>query len=205
MKTSRTSLLNRTIVVLMVTILLLIPASAASANVRVPGGATLPYYARITSYYDYPVEWVAIVFYRPPACVPDNFDLYTEFFDIPGAFACEPATTTGFEVWKLGPGLEDSPKLVELKGLGAVPMWFVSWSAFQAAAADQILSKADLEAMHPLKGTASFYHETMPLKGMTTAVVGEYNARGKLEDGRTFIFHATDVGVSMKSYSVIFK
>jgi hypothetical protein len=205
MKTSRAALLKRTLIVLMVTILLLVPASAASANVRVPGGATLPYYARITSYNDYPVEWVAIVFYRPPACVPADFDLYTVFFDIPGAFACEPATTTGFEVWKLGPGQEDSPKLVELKGLGAVPIWFVSWSAFQAAAADQVLTIADIEAMNPLKGTASFYHETMPLKGMTTAVVGEYNARGTLEDGRTFIFHATDVGVSMKNYTVIFR
>ena len=44
-------------------------------------------------------ERVAFIFYRPPDCVPETFDLFV-FFDIPGAFFCTPLTVEGFVIYK---------------------------------------------------------------------------------------------------------
>jgi hypothetical protein len=205
MKTSRPTLHKRTIVILMVTILLLIPASATSANVRLPEGAT-PYYARFAWDEIYHTdEWAVIIFYRLPDCIPAIFNLNDAFdgnlFDPSAVFPCVPApTTSGFAIWEQAPwegGV--APKQAELKGLGAVPVWFVSWPALQEAMKDGLYIDELRSLLHSeanenavgLVGSASYYHETLrPIQAVRIGTL-EINASGLLEDGRTFKIHAT--------------
>jgi hypothetical protein len=199
MKTSRAALLKRTLVVLMVTMLLLIPASAASANVRLPGGAT-PYYAQIGfGVFFHTDDWVEISFYHDPACIPEDFNLLLLFADTSG---CAP-TTTGFEIY--APGAQ-VPKLVELKGLGAVPVWFVNWTAFQEAIEDDVLTIVELDNLNPLKGTADFYHETLRPTAAVKQSTMELNVRGTLSDGRTFSIHTAEADRhGLLKTSIVFK
>jgi hypothetical protein len=206
MKTSRAVLLKRTLIVLMVTILLLIPASVASANVRLPEGET-PYYARFAWDEIYHTdEWAVIIFYRAPECIPADFDLLNGFdenlFDPSAVFPCVPSpTTSGFAIWETAPwegGV--APKQAELKGLGAVPVWFVSWPALQEAMDDGLYIDELRSLLHSdvnenavgLVGSASYYHETLrPIQAVRVGTL-EINASGVLVgDGRTFKVHAT--------------
>jgi hypothetical protein len=204
MKTLTPALLKRTLVVIMVTILLLIPASVASANVRV-ADAQVPFYARFAAGEIYHTdEYAVIIFYRQPGCVPLNFNLL-DGFDVPAVFDCLP-TTTGSEIWIHEPlTLEFAPKQSELKGLGAVPVWFVSWPALQEAIGDNSLTIVELGAMDSLfVGSASFYHETLRPSPTVKKSTIEFNAMGQLEDGRTFTVHAIGVGDSCRT-TIAFK
>jgi hypothetical protein len=205
MKTSRATLLKRVLVVLMVAILLLLPASAASANVRLPEGAT-PYYARFAWDEIYHTdEWAVIIFYRLPNCIPADFNLNDAFdvnlYDPNAVFPCVPApTTSGYAIWEQAPwegGV--APKQAELKGLGAVPVWFISWPALQEAMKDGLYIDELRSLLHSdandnavgLVGSASYYHETLrPIQAVRIGIL-EINANGVLEDGRTFKVHAT--------------
>ena len=168
---------------------LISPVSSAYANVRTENAGDLPYYARTDPPFSHTAEWGVIVFYRPPECIPTDFNLL-ELFDIPGAFGCGPYTTDGFAIWKNGPGTDAAPIQQKLFGLGAVPVWFVPWPDLQSAIADGILTIGEIEGMSPLKGSASFYEETLHPSKMI-----EFTARGILvDDGRTFQVHVTTVG-----------
>ena len=183
MKTSRSAFLRCVFGVLMVTMLLLVPASGASANVRTIV-TEIPYYARLVrGEFYHEGEWAAIVFYHPTACVPSDFNLLDRF---DGRAIGQPPSTAGFAIWDdPSPG----PRQVELHGLGAVPVWFVNWPALQAAVADDLLTIGELSSLEHLIGSASFYQETLHAAEVDTAFV-EMNAHGTLEDGRTFTFHA---------------
>jgi len=138
MTTSWSSLRRYTLATLVAVSLLLVAAPSVSANVRVDEGA-VPYYARLErGGVHHTDDWAGIVFYRPPACIPEDFNLL-DFFDIPRVFDCNPPTTDGFAIWEHGPGIDAAPLLVELHGLGAVPVWFVRWPVLQAAIADDTL------------------------------------------------------------------
>ena len=174
-------------------ILILGSVQSASANVRLQGGGDVPFYARIESANVYHnSDWAVIVFYRPPECIPTDFNLLA-FFDAPGAFGCGPYTTDGFAVWK-DINTDNSPLQSKLFGLGAVPVWFVSWPALESAVEDGVLTIVDLQAMNPLQGTASYYEETLHPTGNGHPSMLEFVARGTLADGRTFDVqaHGTD-------------
>jgi hypothetical protein len=186
MTTSRSALRRRALTILVIAGLLLIAAPIALANVRVEGAGDVPFYARLGRGEIYHTDdWAAIVFYRPPICIPSNFNLL-DFFDIPGAFDCQPYTTDGFAIWKNGPETDSAPMLSQLHGLGAVPVWFVSWPTLQAAMADDVLTIGELEAMQPLRGSASFYHEVLRPTGVVNVSIIAVNASGALVDGRSF-------------------
>jgi hypothetical protein len=192
-RTSQFAWLRRTLAILVTGVLLLAAAPTASANVRVEGeGGNLPFYARLGRAEDiyHTDDWAGIVFYRPPSCIPADFNLL-DFFDIPGAFGCTPPTTDGFSIWKHGPGIDAAPLLVELHGLGAVPVWFVRWPALQAAIADDTLTMGELVSLQPLVGSATAYHETLRPTGEVKVSTIEFNAQGTLTDGRSFQFEAT--------------
>jgi hypothetical protein len=80
-------------------------------------------------------QWVAIPFWRNPACVPPDFNLLNLFDPPPRPFNC-PLTVDGFAIWKNGPAIDPGPELAHFRGLGSVPVWFVRWSDLQAAVAD---------------------------------------------------------------------
>lgn len=195
---------RRALLLLVVVALLLLVASSAYAKIRTPGGGDLPYYARIQrGEIFHNGEWAAIVFYRPPECVPDDFDLL-EFYDF-GAFDCGPPTTDGFIIWYGEPG--DTPPIqINLRGLGAVPVWFVAWPELEAAIADDTLTMSELEAMPSLQtGLASFYTETLHPDGVVKVPMINYVAHGLLDDEHSFKVQVTLVTKSHMDVRITFK
>ncbi len=190
--------------------------SIVQAAVRVevgpglPGG--VPVYAR-TDFFLHDEEWAAIPFYRSPECVPEDFNLLN-FFDVPGVFAC-PLTVAGFEIWENGPPpIDPAPIFSNLRGLGAVPVYFVSWPELQAAIADGELTMSELESLDSLQiGYASFFEELLHPFPEAHHPNLSLIAHGLLLDGRSFHFEVTDslqehgqnVGSRVKSFSLIFK
>jgi len=186
---TRFSAPRRSFLLLIVVAALLLVAPASYANVRTEP-SDLPGYARL-SYEDlfYDDGWAAIVFYRPPDCVPDGFNLL-EFFDL-NAFDCGPATTDGFYIWAGEPWVS-SPIQIMLQGLGDVPVWFVAWPELEAAIADGILTMPELEALPSLLiGSADFYNETLHPTGGAVMPMISFVAHGTLVDGQSFQVHVT--------------
>ena len=200
--------------------LLLLSAAISStsfvqANIRidVPEENEPPFYARLSGYeftggeeVFRTADWAAIVFYRDPDCVPANFNLLS-FFDfgmlaLPPGQRC-PLTVEGFEIWPAPPGPGVAPIQTKLWGLGAVPVWFVSWSEMLSLLADRVVTVSELAyATTLLKGEANLYRETLhpPTTGPLTeaAQVGHItiDASGQLEDGRQFQFQAAASGLT---------
>jgi hypothetical protein len=178
------------------------------ANVRieveagVPGGG--PIYARIErGLIHHDGEWAAIAFYRIPECVPGDFNLL-DFFDVPRSFDC-PFLAEGFEIWQNGPPEDLAPLQSKLTGAGAVPVWFVRWGELSAAVADDVLTMDELHRMASLtQGIATFFQETLhpaqPDRQTMTTVV----ATGVLDDGRSFRYHATETGGTVRSVEIVF-
>lgn len=161
-----------------------------------------PFYARVGYQFFRDGGWLAIPFYRPPDCVPSDFDLL-EFFHFPGpegpgAFAC-PLLMTGRLLIEPDAAPGTFPRLAILDG-DAVPFWFVDAGAFEAAAADGELTMEELAGLSPLRGTASRYHETLhPREGEHKIII---DARGTLEDGRPFAFHVTHIADEARSIRI---
>jgi len=170
-------------------------ASSANAQLlfRVPVDSPgVPAYARVERPFVFHTgQWAAIVFYRDPDCVPASFNLL-DFFDIPASFGC-PLTVSGFEIWENLPGIDLAPRQVVSSGL-AVPVWFVPWSALQAALADDVLTIPELKSLSPLKGIATTFHEVLhPVGGAAKVPHLTIAASGVLPDGRTFKYEFNNV------------
>ena len=159
-----------------------------------PGG---PFYARLERGLVHMTdEWVAVAFYREPACVPETFNLldFFDFANIPSIFGC-PLTVHGLEIWKNGVSVDSGPMQSRLFGNGAVPVWFVSVSDFNTAAADDWVSVAELQGMSSLrKGSATFFEETLHPMGAARQGMLHISSHGSLEDGGSFKYHATAAG-----------
>lgn len=161
-----------------------------------PTDPGMPFYSRIdptAPHVDTDGEWVAIAFYRDPACIPSEFNLL-DFFHVPMAFGC-PLTVNGFSLWQ-GAAFAGAPRVVQIQGNGQVPVWFVPAEAIFAALADEMLTIGELEGLDGLlKGSAHRFtevihpHENPP---QLSGGGGHPNpkliqtARGVLEDGRSF-------------------
>jgi hypothetical protein len=170
-------------VLLAMAVLAMVLTSVAQAGER-EDAAEWPIYARPLGSSG---EWSAIPFYRPPGCVPYDFNLLA-MFDVPRVFECVPNTTEGFAVWKNGPGIDAAPMHGEFHGLGAVPVWFVRTDEFVGAIYDDyVLTVPELESLPSLrKGTATHYHETLnPIYGHLRPT-NRIQAHGTLDDGRRF-------------------
>jgi hypothetical protein len=169
-------------------------AAPASANVRFADDQ-IPAYARISAgEVVHDGEWAVIAFYRPPTCVPADFNLL-DFFHVPDAFFCQPQTVQTATIWKDGPPNDPAPIHAKSRGLGAVPMWFVSWPELEAAMGDGVLTIGELESLPSLlKGTASFFTETLHPSEAANVGLLMIVARGVLEDGRSFRVHASSNG-----------
>lgn len=156
-----------------------------------------PFYARVTPMLNQLFVsdgQLVITFFRNPACVPADFDLL-QLFHFPdppnhfGAFEC------GLTVWgrlliEANAPMGTFPKLVNSWG-NEVPIWLVSWSAFEAAMQEGPITMDVLQALDPLVGTATRFHETlMPRDGEHRIVI---NASGVLADGRNFTFHVNHI------------
>ncbi|MGH9846554.1 MAG: hypothetical protein ACREEM_48265 [Blastocatellia bacterium] len=170
----------------------------------------LPFHARIERDPDgnplvhHNEEWAAISFYHPPECVPPNFNLL-DFFDF-GALNC-PTTVQGFLIFR-SLDISEGPRQLEVRALGAVPIWFVRWPVLQAAIADNVLTIGELAGLSTLiKGSADFFHEiTHPgIAGPGQLDNGIYAASGTLADGRRFQFESTELGWRIIRTRIVFR
>lgn len=171
-------------------------AQKGPIKLQIPEDIRLPCYARIAGttpmgpqeiYHN--DDWAAIVFYYEPSVVPATFNLlnFYEFTSFPPGQTL-PMTVAGFVLWDpddmaaFGPWFQEN-----IHGLGAVPVWFVSWPELRVAIDDGVLTMPELGGLPSLrKGTAALYQEVLhPEKHITI------NAEGLLEDGERFLFHAT--------------
>ena len=176
-------------------------APPASALVATSDGGDVPFYARITDTSDpdqvfSDAGWTAIVFYRPLACVPLDFNLLM-FFHFPGpsgpgAFGCGPPTTDGVNYWENGPGLDPAPTLAITHGLGAVPVLFVDadWIAAEVASGSLTMNDVNaLQAAEPGKvilGTAAYFQQVLKPHGTNAVPLTSFVARGTLDGGGPF-------------------
>lgn len=162
----------------------------------------MPFYARVEPapphvYSD--EQWAMIPFYRDPDCVPESFNLLT-FFDPPAAFGCA-SMVSGHSLWHGAVG-NGAPKHVVIHGMGKVPVWFVPQVAMADALSDGMLTLAEVEGLPGLvKGSAGIFSEMLHPHPLPPSLGGGghpvpkimLNARGTLEDGRSFAVNLTRV------------
>ena len=173
----------------------------------------MPFYARVEIFEPYIFndgEWAVIIFYRDPACVPDDFNLIT-LFDVPAVFGC-PHTVHGKSLWD-GEMFNGAPKVVTMSGNGQVPVWFVPWEEVASMAQPNgILTKRDLMAIEDREvGYASRYSERLqPHPDPAFGGGGHPNpkmivtADGLLEDGRRFDLHISWINDVVRSIKIRF-
>lgn len=171
----------------------------------------IPFYARVELLPPFIFndgEWAAVVFYRDPGCVPTDFNLIS-VFDVPGAFIC-PHTVHGFSLWN-GEPFDGAPRIINIDGNGAVPVWFVPWEdVADQAHAGGVLTVADLMAIDGLVvGYADRYTETLQPHSDPSIGGGGHpvpkmiiDASGTLEDQRDFRLHINWVDDEVRSIQI---
>lgn len=187
-------------------------ADVVQAQVRLkipeqtPGG---PAYARVERpFLIHTDDWAAVLFYRDPVCVPEDFNLldvldFQGFPDNPRVFRC-PLTVEAFEMREV-PEPIGPPKLVFTWGTGAVPVWFVRWPELQGALADDELTITELRAMGSLQiGYASFFEETLDFSEIGETLRLVMVAHGALLDGRRFQLQYTFAGGTARQIKIAF-
>jgi hypothetical protein len=193
-------------------ILTMVRLAQADVNTTVPPLPGPPLYTEVGTnldgslFYAHDSEWAAIWFLRDPNCIPLAFNLletadFTPAFPggPPRPFLC-PMTVSGLAIWKNGPPPIDSVPVQEnWHGLGAVPVWFVKVSEFEAAAADGMLTITEILAMPSLrKGLASVFEEVDHPGALRPQGFGngsiEVGAKGKLDSGMSFQLEYNEMG-----------
>jgi hypothetical protein len=183
------------------------PPAAAEASpkgapirLRFPGPGDPPLYSELAPDFLFHNDRdAAVVFWREPECVPDDFNLL-EVLDLTAAFPggpprsllC-PLTVEGVDVWH-DPATDPFPFQLEVRGSGAVPIWFFSWSELEAAAADGQVTITELESLPSLRiGHADFYQESIRNSNQGQRHASSSTvARGTMTDGRGFRFHVSE-------------
>lgn len=139
-------------------------------------------------------EWAALPFLRDLSCVPPGQDLGVIVG--PPAFGCT-LTVEGHEHWQNGPGIDPAPRQTVYRGLGAVPIVFVKLSEVDAAMAGGLLLPELMGLPSAIVGHADHYKEVdiLGVSGPLGPGRGMYKiqARGELEDGRSFTMHVNEV------------
>ena len=169
------------------------PAVQLDFPVESPG---IPAYARLellVPNFDVPNNdrWAAIVFYRDPACVPDDFDL-GQFFHLPGpgglgAFGCR-LLVEGQEIWENGPGTDLAPIYVRTRNaVPDLPVWFAAWDELRPILESGQVFIGDIEALPSLvRGSARWFEEALYPNGSADLPGITLRAEGSLENGGAF-------------------
>lgn len=171
---------------------------------------TPPFYTDVqrlddgTPYYFHDDQWAAIVFLRLPSCVPADFDLL-DGADLAPAFPNGPPRVFGCALTVDGHAIFKSPEdfvpvQANLKGLGAVPVWFVRLTEIQTVLAGNKLTITQLLAIPSLrKGFANLYDEVDQPGVFRPQGAGNgsihVTASGSLEDGTSFQLEWREMGM----------
>ena len=141
----------------------------------------------------------AVVFWRLPDCIPHDFNLL-DFLDLTPAFPGGPPrplecllTVEGVETWH-DPATDPFPFEAQVRGSGAVPIWFVSWPELQAEIGDGVLTVTELASLPSLRiGNARFYQESVRNSLQGSRHPGSTtNASGAMTDGGAFRLHVSE-------------
>ncbi len=171
--------------------------------VQSPG---IPAYARLellVPNFDVPnnQRWAAIVFYRDPACIPQDFNL-GRFFHFPGdgspgAFAC-PLLIEGQEIWDEEPSPFGAPIYVRSRNaVPNMPIWFVAWNELRPILESGQVFIGDISRLPSLvRGSAYWYEEALYPNGFAELPGITLRSEGTLEGGGRFKlkWHFTDQG-----------
>jgi hypothetical protein len=171
---------------------------------------TPPFYTDVqrlddgTPYYFHDDQWAAFVFLRLPSCVPASFDLL-DGADLAPAFPNGPPRVFGCALTVDGHAIFQNPNdfipvQANLKGLGAVPVWFAKLADIQAVLAGNKLTITQLLAIPSLrKGLANLYDEIDQPGVFRPQGAGNgsihVTASGSLEDGTSFQLEWLEMGV----------
>jgi len=173
-------------------------------------GGGVPGYARVETVDGHVLvpndgTWAAVVFFRQPSCVPEDFNLL-DFFDVPRVFGCELAVE-GFEIWRNGPLAGDLAPIQAVSfGLGAVPVWFVRSDELEDNVGDGVLTIGELEECVSLQqGLASYFKETLHPSGGARQSKVEITARGALPDGGAFFLQVEATHNELKHVTIQFR
>jgi hypothetical protein len=179
------------------------PLLAVKVDVSEFGGP--PYYASLGSdLIATDGEWVAIVFFRSPDCIPEEFNLL-DWLDFslfgPAGEACPlVAGLSGFAIFGGPSDLENGipPRQEHYRG-DAVPVWFAPLTEFEAAIEDGVLTIEELAALDGLLiGVAHNYNDSIRNSDSVTGGNGRrpgsstVTAKGTLEDWRSFHYHLAE-------------
>ncbi len=205
-------------------ILGMVPWTASQAQQPLPGqprvqldfpvqSPGVPAYARLellVPNFDVPNNrrWAAIVFYRDPACVPQDFNL-GQFFDFPGpgglgAFAC-PLLVEGHEIWENGPNDDLAPIYVRTRNaVPDLPIWFVAWNELKPILDSGQVFIGDIERLPSLvRGSAATYEESLYPNGSAETPGITLRSEGSLEGGGRFMLRWHFVNQGEKDEVVI--
>ena len=138
---------------------------------------------------------VVIPFYRNPSCVRPDFNLL-ELFDVPAAFGCGLTCTAQYVIESDAP-LGTFPIIVQTRS-NNMPIWIITETAFDAAAADNMITINELQAANPIKATATHFEEMLKPRFENHHVV--IHASGTIDEtGDPFSFHVNHLGSTTKS------
>jgi hypothetical protein len=139
---------------------------------------------------------VAIAFYREPSCIPTGFNLLIQF-DAPAAFGCQ-HTVEGKRWWH-DPATDAFPFQIRIRGLGAVPIYFVDEAELTAATQDGVLTIVELQTLPSLLiGVAESFEQVIHNQNQAPGAETQdkskghemLNARGTItQSGLPFFFH----------------
>jgi hypothetical protein len=185
------------------------PPAEHGEPVRLEANGEVPFYARFGENELFSDgEWVVIVFYRPPDCIPADFNL-NQFFHFPGesgpgAFACTPPTTTSVELWANGPDTDPAPLVAEMTGRGAVPVWFLALDEVEPAMADGVITIGDLAGLSSRRtGTAATYAELLHPSQTNAQPLIQFRADGALETGGAFSVSVSQGALGVEDHVTI--
>jgi hypothetical protein len=170
-------------------------AAQAQIHINIPEDRQPPIYANLDGggggFIPHTDVWAVVFFYRPPECVPVDFNLL-DFIDRSGRpFGCA-LLFEGHTNWRSFDDPYPADSLIQ--GTGAIPAWFVRWPELQAAVADGDLTVPELSSLPSLiVGVASFYQESIrnDIRGSRDANEA-LAALGTLSDGRVFHVELTE-------------
>jgi len=164
-----------------------------------------PYYARLEPTLLYTADgWAVVPFYRDPTCIPPGFNLLS-FFDVPAAFGCT-LQVEGFNLSRRSapPG---PPWMIETRGTGAVPFWFIPEDEVLSAMGDGFLTIVELAGLPGLmEGSATRFEEVLqPIGGSQPVPKLVLTASGTLASGGWFEYHVTAFSSQIQATGLNFR
>ena len=137
-------------------------------------------------------EYGVIIFYvNDPGVIPEDHNFHPMGWFVPEAWGLpQDAFSVEGTAWFL-PDYPMAPHHYHVKGKGNVLVWIITFDQVLELYNSGVITIPKIAACNPLVGHATAYNEFLkPYGGGAHVYGGVFNAKGILEDGRKFIYHA---------------